>query len=382
MPDPKSATGGTDGSAGEPYRVMVVDDSAVIRGLLTRSLEKDPAVRVIASVSNGELAIKALERHDVEVVILDIEMPVMDGLTALPKLLAAQPGLQVIMASTLTRKNAEVSQRALQAGAADYIPKPSSSSELTSADVFQRELLDKVKALAKASRPNRPATMRPRTLDSRMPVAPANLAPKRTITLRKASAALPRIIAIGSSTGGPQALLEVLRDIAARVKLPILITQHMPATFTTLLAAHIERATGVPCAEGKDGEVVHAGRIYLAPGNYHMIVESQGASTVVRLNQNPPENFCRPSVDPMLRSLARIYGSSLLTIILTGMGSDGQKGAMEVVEAGGTVIAQDEATSVVWGMPGAVATSGLCSAVLPIQEIGPSVRKLVMRSAA
>ncbi|WP_340118584.1 chemotaxis response regulator protein-glutamate methylesterase [Pelagibius sp. 7325] len=382
MPDPKSASGGTDGSAGEPYRVMVVDDSAVIRGLLTRSLEKDPAVQVVASVSNGELAIKALERHDIEVVILDIEMPVMDGLTALPKLLAAQQGLQVIMASTLTRKNAEVSLRALQAGAADYIPKPSSSSELTSADVFQRELLDKVKALAKASRPNRPASTRPRSLDSRRPLPPVNLAPKRTITLRKASAALPRIIAIGSSTGGPQALLEVLRDMAARVKLPILITQHMPATFTTLLAEHIERATGVPCAEGKDGEVVHAGRIYLAPGNYHMIVESQGASTVVRLNQNPPENFCRPSVDPMLRSLARIYGSSLLTVILTGMGSDGQKGSMEVVEAGGTVIAQDEATSVVWGMPGAVATSGLCSAVLPIQEIGPSVRKLVMRSAA
>lgn len=382
MSDPKSASGGTDGSAGDPYRVMVVDDSAVIRGLLTRSLEKDPAVKVIASVSNGELAIKALERHDVEVVILDIEMPVMDGLTALPKLLAAQPGLQVIMASTLTRKNAEVSLRALQAGAADYIPKPSSSSELTSADVFQRELLDKVKALAKASRPSRPVATRSLTRDSRMPAAPANIAPKRTITLRKASAALPRIIAIGSSTGGPQALLEVLRDIAARVKLPIVITQHMPATFTTLLAEHIERATGVPCAEGKDGEVVHAGRIYLAPGNYHMVVERQGASTVIRLNQNPPENFCRPSVDPMLRSLARIYGSSLLTIILTGMGSDGQKGATEVVEAGGTVIAQDEATSVVWGMPGAVATSGLCSAVLPIQEIGPSVRKLVMRSAA
>lgn len=383
MPDPKSASGGTDGSAGDPYRVMVVDDSAVIRGLLTRSLEKDPAVRVVASVGNGELAIKALERHDVEVVILDIEMPVMDGLTALPRLLAAQPGLQVIMASTLTRKNAEVSLRALQAGAADYIPKPSSSSELTSADAFQRELLDKVKALAKASRPNRPAAAPGRSLDSRMrTAAPANLVPKRTITLRKASAALPRLIAIGSSTGGPQALLEVLRDMAARVKLPILITQHMPATFTTLLAEHIERATGVPCAEGKDGEAIHAGRIYLAPGNYHMVVESQGASTLIRLNQDPPENFCRPSVDPMLRSLARIYGSSLLTIILTGMGSDGQKGATQVVEAGGTVIAQDEATSVVWGMPGAVATSGLCSAVLPIQEIGPSVRKLVMRSAA
>jgi two-component system chemotaxis response regulator CheB len=206
--------------------------------------------------------------------------------------------------------------------------------------------------------------------------------PPRPIVLRKPSAALPRIIAIGSSTGGPQALLEVLRDMAASVKLPILITQHMPATFTTLLAEHIERATGVPCAEGKDGETITGGRIYLAPGNFHMMVERAGAGSVIRLNQNPPENFCRPSVDPMLRSMAPLYGASLLTIILTGMGSDGQKGAAEVVQAGGTVIAQDEATSVVWGMPGAVATSGLCSAVLPIKEIGPSVRKLVMRSAA
>jgi two-component system chemotaxis response regulator CheB len=156
----------------------------------------------------------------------------------------------------------------------------------------------------------------------------------------------------------------------------------MPATFTTLLAEHIERATGVPCAEGKDGETITGGRIYLAPGNFHMMVERAGAGSVIRLNQNPPENFCRPSVDPMLRSMAPLYGASLLTIILTGMGSDGQKGAAEVVQAGGTVIAQDEATSVVWGMPGAVATSGLCSAVLPIKEIGPSVRKLVMRSAA
>jgi len=383
MPDPKSAVGGTDGSAGDAYRVMVVDDSAVIRGLLTRSLEQDPAIKVVSSVGNGELALKALERHDVEVVILDIEMPVMDGLTALPKLLAAKPGLQVIMASTLTRKNAEVSLRALQAGAADYVPKPSSTSELTSANNFQRELLEKVKGLAKAARPGRPVPT-PAAGGKRAAPAPAHQAlySNRTVSLRKASSALPRLIAIGSSTGGPQALLEVLRDMASRVKLPILITQHMPATFTTLLAEHIERATGVPCAEGKDGEVITAGRIYLAPGNYHMIAESQGTSTVIRLNQNPPENFCRPAVDPMLRSLSKIYGSSLLVIILTGMGSDGQKGATEVVEAGGTVIAQDEATSVVWGMPGAVATSGLCSAVLPIQEIGPSVRKLVMRSAA
>ena len=146
--------------------------------------------------------------------------------------------------------------------------------------------------------------------------------------------------------------------------------------------AHIERATGVRCAEGRDGEPVTAGRIYLAPGNFHMTLEGTAAGGVIRLNQNPPENFCRPSVDPMLRSLASIYGAAVLTVILTGMGSDGQKGAAEIVAAGGTVIAQDEATSVVWGMPGAVATSGLCAAVLPLKEIGPSVRKLVMRSAA
>ncbi|MPZ09965.1 MAG: chemotaxis-specific protein-glutamate methyltransferase CheB [Kiloniellaceae bacterium] len=379
MSESESASGGAGGLAGDPYRVMVVDDSAVIRGLLTRSLEKDPGIKVIASVGNGETAIKALDRHDIEVIILDIEMPVMDGLTALPKLLAARPGIQVIMASTLTRKNAEVSLRALQMGAADYLPKPSSNSELTGACEFQRELIEKVKALAKAARPVRPAA----TLRDVGPAAPARpVQPARPIVLRKPSAALPRIIAIGSSTGGPQALLQVLRDMAASVRLPILITQHMPPTFTTLLAEHIERATGVPCAEGKDGEAVTAGRIYLAPGSYHMMVERAGSGSVIRLNQEPPVNFCRPSVDPMLFSLAPIYGASLLTIILTGMGSDGYKGTTEVVRAGGTVIAQDEATSVVWGMPGAVATNGLCSAVLPIQEIGSSVRKLVMRSAA
>ena len=379
MPDQKSACGGTDGSAGDPYRVMVVDDSAVIRGLLTRALEKDPTIKVVASVGNGEVAIKTLGRQDIEVIVLDIEMPVMDGLTALPKLLETKPGVQVIMASTLTRKNAEVSLRALQAGAADYIPKPSSTSELTSTDSFQRELTAKVKALAAAGRPAGAPSVARRP-SSVAPVAAA--APRQPITLRKASMTMPRVIAIGSSTGGPQALLQVLGDMASSVKLPILITQHMPATFTTLLAEHIARATGVPCAEAQDGEPVNAGQIYLAPGNFHMVVERSGTGSIIRLNQDPPENFCRPAVDPLLRSMAKVYGSGLLTIILTGMGADGQKGATEVVEAGGTVIAQDEATSVVWGMPGAVATSGLCSAVLPIQEIGPNVRKLVMRSAA
>ncbi|WP_422367634.1 protein-glutamate methylesterase/protein-glutamine glutaminase [Pelagibius sp.] len=371
---------GTD----DPYRVMVVDDSAVIRGLLTRSLEADRSIKVVASVGNGEIALKSLERYDIEVIILDIEMPVMDGLTALPKLLAAQPNVKVVMASALTRKNAEVSLRALQAGAADYVTKPSSTSELTSADNFQRELTEKVKALAAATRsspgarPSKPAA----GVVKESPRSTGKLYGGREIVLRKQPIVNPRIIAIGSSTGGPQALLEVLADMTSTVKLPILITQHMPATFTTLLAEHIARATGVPAKEAVHGEMIEPGRIYMAPGDYHMVVESKGAGQQIVLNQGPQENFCRPAVDPMLRSMAPIYGAGLLTIILTGMGSDGKKGAEKVVEAGGAVIAQDEATSVVWGMPGAVATSGLCSAVLPLKEIGPSVRKMVMRSAA
>ncbi len=385
MQDETPVSGGGQGAGNDPYRVMVVDDSAVIRGILTRSLEADHSIKVVASVGNGEVALKSLERRDVEVIILDIEMPVMDGLTALPKLLAAQPGVKVVMASALTRKNAEVSLRALQMGAADYVTKPSSKSELTSADTFQRELIEKVKALAGATRSggHKSSPKQHAPTGSVAPQkTPAGVYAGRDIKLRGAPLVSPRIIAIGSSTGGPQALLEVLVDITASVKLPILITQHMPATFTTLLAEHIGRATGVPTGEAVDGQRIESGHVYLAPGDYHMVVESGADGEHIRLNQDPPENFCRPAVDPMLRSLATIYRAGLLTIILTGMGSDGQKGAAQVVENGGAVIAQDEATSVVWGMPGAVATTGLCSAVLPLKEIGPSVRKMVMRSAA
>jgi two-component system chemotaxis response regulator CheB len=191
----------------------------------------------------------------------------------------------------------------------------------------------------------------------------------------------PAVIAVGSSTGGPQALLKVMPQLGLLTQ-PILITQHMPATFTTILAEHLQRATGRPCAEAVDGEPVAGGRIYVAPGNHHLSVEIAERRPVIRLSQSPPENFCRPAVDPMLRSLPQVYGRNVLAVILTGMGHDGLKGSEVVTAAGGAVIAQDEATSVVWGMPGAVATAGLCSAVLPIEDIGPFVRKLAMRRAA
>lgn len=372
-----SATGLTG-----PYKVMIVDDSAVIRGLLTRALESDPQISIVASVQNGKIALSTLERQKVDVVVLDIEMPVMDGMTALPLIIKAQPSVRVIMASTLTLRNAEISMQALQAGAADYIPKPSSTGEISSASDFRRELTEKVKALGLAARGGTQAPVEvPETSSSDVVVAKP-VAAKKTLKLRAMPTLVPDIIAIGSSTGGPQALFEVMKSLSGKVTQPILITQHMPATFTKLLAEHISRVSGMTCNEAVDGETIVGGQVYVAPGDYHMILEADGANKVIRLTQDPPENFCRPSVDPMLRSLSKIYGPKLLVLILTGMGSDGQRGSEVVTAAGGAVIAQDEATSVVWGMPGAVASDGLCSAILPIKEIGPQVLKLVMRSAA
>ncbi|WP_368744949.1 chemotaxis protein CheB, partial [Desertibaculum subflavum] len=197
------------------------------------------------------------------------------------------------------------------------------------------------------------------------------------IVLRAASRMPPRALAIGSSTGGPQALFQLFQLLKGQIRQPIFITQHMPATFTTILAEHLTRIGGVPCREAKDGEPVRDGQVYLAPGDWHMTVAVEGGAKVVRLNQNPPESFCRPAVDPMLRSLSEAYGGQLLAVMLTGMGQDGLKGSKALIEAGGTLIAQDEATSVVWGMPGAVATAGLCAAVLPLADVGPTVMRFM-----
>jgi two-component system chemotaxis response regulator CheB len=358
---------------------MVVDDSAVIRGLIARILEADSDLEVVSSVGNGEMALAALRRAPVDVIVLDIEMPVMDGLTALPKLIAASPGTQIIMASTLTKENAEVSLKAMQMGAADYVAKPSAMREIHGAGAFKQELVAKVRTLAAAAR--RAGVPRPAATPQARPVPRPASGPTR-IALRETPANFrPDVIAIGSSTGGPQALFELLGHLAGQVRLPIVVTQHMPATFTTILAEHIGRQCRIPAMEGRDGEVLAPGRCYIAPGNFHMTVEGRGGG-VIRLNQDPPENFCRPSVDVMLRSVVRAYGRNVLTVILTGMGQDGLKGCQALVEAGGAVLAQDEATSVVWGMPGAVAAAGLCSAVLPIKEIGPAIRKMLVRAAA
>jgi two-component system, chemotaxis family, protein-glutamate methylesterase/glutaminase len=399
---------------------MVCDDSAVIRGLISRNLETDPEIHVVTTVSNGQMAINALSRHPIEVCILDIEMPVMDGLTALPKMIELQPDLQVVMASTLTRRNAEISMKALAAGAADYLAKPTTSMALNAAADFKNELAAKVKALGAARRraagiavphasyapgPAAPAAPAPGQAPAPRPfgaapaapsaaprpvgalgaprayAVPGTAGPKAPVHLRPAPTEIPEIIAIGSSTGGPQALFAVLSALKPGLPQPIVITQHMPATFTTILAEHIERASGIPTHEAAEGMALQGGHIYVAPGEFHMTIEVQGGQKIVKLLKTPPENYCRPSVDPMLRSLIKLYARRIFTVILTGMGQDGLKGSEAVVAAGGSIIAQDEATSVVWGMPGAVATAGVCSAVLPLAEIAPYIRKVATRAA-
>lgn len=384
-----------------PYKVLVVDDSAVIRGLISRALRADPKVEVTTSAANGELAITALEKNsDIEIIVLDIEMPVMDGLTAIPKLLEVRADVQIIMASTLTTRNAEISFQALAAGAVDYLPKPTSASGLGSTDDFSLELIHKVKALGAAGRRRRnlpppedtsaepgalaedeikPLARSPGVVRTEGASAIRAPIPKKgePISLRKAPYITPSALAVGSSTGGPQALMTFFKEFQPNTRQPVFITQHMPPKFTEILAQQIERMTGWTCFEAQEGMIVEGAKIYLAPGGKHMTAVREGNDVKIRLNEEPPENYCRPSVDPMLRSLIKAYDKKVLCVMLTGMGHDGLGSARMLVEAGGNVIAQDEKTSVVWGMPGAVAADGICNAVLPLTELAHKTESIL-----
>jgi two-component system chemotaxis response regulator CheB len=348
------------------YSVMIVDDSAVIRGILARTLEGERDIVVIGTASNGEQAVRMLSQSPADVVVLDIEMPVLDGLGALPRLLAIDRNVKILMASTLTQRNAEISLKALELGAADYIPKPTATRDISSGDDFKRDLVAKVRSLGASYR--RAAGLPSWSVASAPGAVAAPVHKTTAFALRTARVHSIQALAIGSSTGGPQALLRFFKELKTFSK-PVLLTQHMPPTFTAILAENIARASGRLCAEAKDGEEVSAGHIYVAPGNFHMTTWRDGTKVRIRLTQEPPENFCRPSVDPMLRSMVQVWGSGLLSVILTGMGQDGMKGCRTVVETGGTVIAQDEASSVVWGMPGAVANDGLCVAVRSVEAL-------------
>ncbi|MDJ0948525.1 MAG: chemotaxis response regulator protein-glutamate methylesterase [Alphaproteobacteria bacterium] len=356
---------------------MVVDDSVVVRSMLTRILESDPEIKVVASFVNGQQAVDNVGRLKPDVVVLDIEMPVMDGLTALPKLIEAVPGLKVVMASTLTRRNAEISLQALDRGAADYVAKPEARADISGGD-FKQELLRKVKVLAAVgrTRSKAPGPVSTGIKDDAKPSSTVVPQPDAPISLQKPSTIQPQILAIGSSTGGPKALTEMLATLDPAFNLPIVIAQHMPETFTTMLAEHIGRVSDRPSKEGEHGEVLKPGHIYVAPGDYHMTLARQDGEIVIQLDQGPRENFCRPAVDRLFVSVAELYGGKTLAVVLTGMGSDGLKSSEKIIAAKGTVVTQDAETSVVWGMPGVVATAGFSCANLPLLEIGPYVSKM------
>jgi two-component system chemotaxis response regulator CheB len=354
--------------AAQPARVMICDDSAVIRAAIARILEADPHIQIVARAGNGQAALDAQRLHDIDVVVLDIEMPVMDGLTALPLLLKAQPGLQIVMASTLTSRGAEMSMRALRLGAADYLPKPS-ATQVVGDTRFGPELIAKIHGLARLRRHadgqhRGPPAPGPGGI-ARAPFVPS--------TLRPAPRLAPLLLAIGSSTGGPNALFTLIQSLSPRIAVPIVITQHMPAAFTPLLAEHLNRLGVLPCHEARDGARLVPGEIALAPGDFHLLVKRGPSGLTASLTQSAPENFCRPAVDPMLRSAAAATDGRVLAVILTGMGSDGMEGTRAVVDQGGAALAQDEASSVVWGMPGAVARAGLAHAILPLDQIGPRI---------
>ena len=349
-----------------PVRVLLVDDSAVIRGLMSKALSADRAIEISGSASNAEMAINMAKSLQPNIILLDIEMPGMDGLTALPELLKVSPASKIIMASTFTTHNADLSLKALELGAADYLEKPSSRTG-DEVSAFYRNLIEKVKVLGgKAAF----ASASPSVARSVIKPAPSiQLVSTANIPLHVSGV---KALAIASSTGGPQALMVLFESIRGHLKnIPIFITQHMPPTFTTILAEHLSKTAVRNCIEVKGGEISAAGNVYLAPGDFHMVAEKNtNGQVVLGVNQDPPENFCRPAADPMLRSLSKIYGRNLAVVVLTGMGQDGMLGAKVVVENGGSVIAQDEESCVVYGMPKAVVENKLCRAVLPLTEIG------------
>jgi two-component system chemotaxis response regulator CheB len=337
-------------------RVLVVDDSVVIRRALTTELESDPAIEVSAA-ANGQIALARLPQFNPDLVILDVEMPEMDGLTALAKLRKDYPRLPVIMFSALTERGAEATLDALALGATDYFTKPSGPGGIDeSRRVIREQLIPAIKALCA-----------PKS------AAPAKTPPSCAATLR----AHAEVVAIGVSTGGPNALAEVFRALPANLSAPILVVQHMPPTFTRLLAQRLTSISQVPVEEAGPGAFVSPGRAWVAPGDFHMTVVRDGTRVRLELNQDPPENSCRPAADPLFRSVAKVYGAASLGVVLTGMGQDGLRGCEAIHAAGGQVIVQDEPSSVVWGMPGFVTRAGLADKVLPLALVAGEISRRV-----
>jgi two-component system chemotaxis response regulator CheB len=348
-----------------PIRVLIVDDSVVIRKLLSVTLAADPAIEVVGVAGDGRIALSKIPSVNPDLITLDLEMPVMNGLETLTAIRQLYPKLPVIIFSTLTERGASSTLDALSMGASDYATKPSTTGSPSVAIArIRSELIPKIKSLCGAV-----------TLP--MPVPRIVPPPARTpVPFNRRI----EVVAIGISTGGPDALAEVLPKLAQDFPVPIVVVQHMPPIFTRLLAERLAGRSAIAVEEGRGGALMSAGQAWIAPGDFHMRVIHAGVHRCLSLNQAPPENSCRPAVDVLFRSVADAYGANVLGVIMTGMGSDGLLGAQAIRDAGGQVIVQDEATSVVWGMPRLVALSGLANAVVPLGKMAQEIIRLVLLS--
>ena len=360
-------------TASPKARVLIVDDAVVVRKALTDALSRDPALEVVGTASNGRLALTKFTQLRPDIILLDIEMPEMNGLETVPEIRKLDRRVPIIMFSTRTERGAEATLEALSRGATDYVTKPSNTDIESTFHRISDELIPKIKAFCHV-----PASLP--VVGTRQPVL---LPPKVTLQTRKAPTAATRVhlVAIGVSTGGPEALAKVLPALPANFPVPVVIAQHMPPIFTSLLASRLSAKSSLPVRECRAGEPLLPGCVWIAPGDYHMVVNDESGVVRLRVHQGPRENFCRPSVDVLFRSVAHIYGAKTLAVILTGMGQDGFKGCEELVAEGARVIVQDEATSVVWGMPGFVARAGLAEKILPLDQIGPEILRRVAGQA-
>jgi two-component system chemotaxis response regulator CheB len=345
--------------------VLVVDDSTVIRRLVTDVLSSDPGIQVVGTAPNGKIALEKIERLNPDLITLDVEMPVLDGVSTVRQLRRTRPKLPVIMFSTLTSVGADATLAALAAGASDYVTKPANVGSFAESLASVREqLLPRIHALCAKPlhrmRPQKPVEPR------RAAAAPASTEPIQAVV-------------IASSTGGPEALRTVLTGLPGSLPVPVLVVQHMPPVFTDMLAKRIDTSSQLRVSEATNGEPLQAGRVYIAPGDQHLEVTRVGGQLRTKLHDGPKENHCRPAADVLFRSASKTYGGAVLGVVLTGMGQDGKRGSEALVAGGARVIAQDEQTSVVWGMPGVVTEAGLAEAVLPIGEVANYITALVTR---
>ena len=345
-------------------RVLIVDDSVVIRRLVSDIIIGDPELEVAGVAPNGRIALDRIPQVNPDIITLDVEMPEMDGLETLKELRKTYPRLPVIMFSTVTQRGATATIDALSLGASDYVTKPANVGKVEEGIARVRDdLIPKIKALC-----GRAVKIVAKPINS--PVTRPVLVPRAPV---RAPAARVEIVAIGTSTGGPNALADLLPELPETFPVPVVIVQHMPPVFTKLLADRLAAKSSLAIVEACANEELRPGKIWIAPGNYHMGVEKSANGARIKLNQEPPENSCRPAVDALFRSVVQVYGAATLGVILTGMGQDGLRGCEYIREGGGQILIQDEASSVVWGMPGFVARAGLADRELPLQQIAPEI---------